>query len=61
MAFETDSIEEALKLAESKGLQLIDKELSRGPRDKGGFHPPQSTFGIGRTRQEGGNAESGYR
>ena len=47
VAFETDSIEEALKLAESKGLRLIDKQPRPGAHGtKVAFIHPKSTFGV---------------
>lgn len=47
VAFETDSIEEALKLAESKGLRLIDKEPRPGAHGtRVAFIHPKSTFGV---------------
>ncbi len=47
MAFETDAIEDALKLAENQGLRLIDKEPRPGAHGtKVAFIHPKSTFGV---------------
>ncbi len=47
VAFETDSIEEALKNAEAQGLRLIDKEPRPGAHGtKVAFIHPKSTFGV---------------
>lgn len=47
VAFETDCIEDAMKLAESKGLQLIDKEPRPGAHGtKVAFIHPKTTFGV---------------
>ena len=47
VALETDCIEEALKLAESQGLRLIDKEPRPGAHGtKVAFIHPKSTLGV---------------
>lgn len=47
IAFSTDSATEALKEAESKGIQLIDKESRKGAEGLNiGFLHPKSTMGI---------------
>jgi len=47
VAFETDAIEDALKLAENQGLRLIDKEPRPGAHGtKVAFIHPKSTFGV---------------
>ncbi len=47
VAFETDSIEESLKVAESQELRLIDKQPRPGAHGtKVAFIHPKSTFGV---------------
>lgn len=47
IAFSTDNTNEALKEAEGKGLQLIDKQARKGAESLNiGFLHPKSTMGI---------------
>lgn len=47
VAFETDSVVESLKIAESQGLRLIDKEPRPGAHGtKVAFLHPKSTCGV---------------
>jgi methylmalonyl-CoA/ethylmalonyl-CoA epimerase len=47
IALATDNVENALKEAESKGIELIDKQPRRGAEELLiGFLHPKSTFGV---------------
>jgi len=47
IAFASDNIENALKSAEGKGIQLIDKKPRKGAEGLNiGFLHPKSTFGV---------------
>ncbi len=47
IAFAVDNVDNALKEAESKGIQLIDKQGRKGAENLNiGFLHPKSTFGV---------------
>ncbi|MGC8823091.1 MAG: methylmalonyl-CoA epimerase [Bacteroidales bacterium] len=47
IAFAVENVEQALKEAESKGVQLIDKQARKGAENLNiGFLHPKSTFGV---------------
>ncbi len=47
LAFAVENVNEALKEAEEKGLQLIDKKARKGAENFNiGFLHPKSTFGV---------------